>query len=109
MNSIPLSQLRARFTPLAQSRVPVTEIATGLMFDCPCERCAAAPKRQPLWVPLTNPIDPGNLLADTTWQPPARSWHRSGDTVENITLTPSVDFSSSGHWHGNIIDGKAVS
>lgn len=31
-----------------------------------------------------------------------------GDSFENLSLTPSVDASSSGHWHGFITNGECV-
>lgn len=33
-------------------------------------------------------------------------WHRDGDTFENLTLTPSIDASHFGHWHGNVTAGN---
>lgn len=30
----------------------------------------------------------------------------SGDSFENMSLSPSIDASSSGHWHGHITGGK---
>lgn len=33
-------------------------------------------------------------------------WQRSGDTFETLTLTPSVDASKFGHWHGFITNGE---
>jgi hypothetical protein len=33
-------------------------------------------------------------------------WHREGDTFEDLTLTPSVDASHVGHWHGFITHGE---
>jgi hypothetical protein len=35
-------------------------------------------------------------------------WDMTGDSFENITLTPSVDASASGHWHGFIKNGEAT-
>lgn len=31
-----------------------------------------------------------------------------GDSFDSITVTPSIDASASGHWHGNITGGKIV-
>ncbi len=47
---------------------------------------------------------------------PAASWSISGtvptDTgaafVTDLTVTPSIDASDSGHWHGNITNGEAA-
>jgi hypothetical protein len=76
----------------------------GLIFDCPC--CVAAGKRvgerEILSVPFANPIDGG---------PPAETrkafWQRTGTTFEDLTLSPSVDASGFGHWHGWIQNGEA--
>jgi hypothetical protein len=37
--------------------------------------------------------------------PPGYLWQRDGETFETLTLTPSVDASKSGHWHGSISNG----
>ena len=29
-----------------------------------------------------------------------------GETFETLTLTPSVDASAAGHWHGHVTDGE---
>ena len=85
-------------------------VKVGLTFDCPCPACAVPPKvGRRLAISFTPPIDPHMVLPGTTWAPSSPSWQRTGDTFENITLTPSIDFSSHGHWHGFITDGKAVS
>lgn len=33
-------------------------------------------------------------------------WHREGDSFETLTLTPSVDASHFGHWHGFVTGGE---
>ncbi len=33
-------------------------------------------------------------------------WHREGETFDNLTLTPSIDASHFGHWHGFITNGE---
>jgi len=35
-------------------------------------------------------------------------WHRVGETFEDLTLTPSIDASAFGCWHGNITAGEAT-
>lgn len=35
-------------------------------------------------------------------------WHREGDSFETLTLTPSVDASHFGHWHGFITNGDVT-
>src|ERR1043166_1798615 len=92
-----LSELEPRWqVPI---RVSVM-LPTGVSFLCPCWR------GRRLSVPFTNPIDPGGLLSNTGWQPTGRSWQRTGDTFDTLSVYPSVDYSGSGHWHGNIIAGE---
>ena len=69
----------------------------GLTFDCP--HC----KVQSLGVWFSNPVD-GGPAAGPEYSPAPR-WHREGDTFDNMTLSPSIDVSASGHWHGFIING----
>jgi hypothetical protein len=38
--------------------------------------------------------------------PTAHVWTLEGDSFENLTLSPSVDASSSGHWHGFVTNGE---
>lgn len=33
-------------------------------------------------------------------------WLRTGTDFTNLTLSPSLDASSSGHWHGFVINGE---
>lgn len=33
-------------------------------------------------------------------------WHMSGTSFEDMSVTPSVDASASGHWHGFITNGE---
>ena len=78
------------------------------MFDCPCDKCANSKKPQRLYVAFIPPIDPEGRLAETGYHAPQPAWTRTGDTIQNITLSPSIDLSKSGHWHGFITDGKVV-
>lgn len=40
--------------------------------------------------------------------PPGVVWQRTGETFETLTLTPSVDASASGHWHGFVRAGEVT-
>lgn len=40
--------------------------------------------------------------------PPGCLWHRTGDDFETMSVTPSVDASKSGHWHGHIANGEIL-
>jgi hypothetical protein len=35
-------------------------------------------------------------------------WTVTGDTFESLTLTPSVDASRAGHWHGFVTNGETA-
>jgi hypothetical protein len=75
----------------------------GVTFDSPTrpgQRLAA------LFLPA---IDPEGLAAKYGWGeafPQSRKWQRAGDTFESLTLTPSLDFSAAGDWHGHITAGQ---
>jgi hypothetical protein len=62
-----------------------------LVFDCPNCRGDASHR---IRVPLSPAVGSNGC-----------SWQHTGDTVETLTLTPSVD---AGCWHGNITDGRLV-
>lgn len=49
----------------------------------------------PDWNQLVVPADP-----DCAWT--------INGTLENLTVTPSLDASASGHWHGHITNGEIV-
>lgn len=77
--------------------VPKTE-GVGVAFDCPCgnhdeeHRC---------YVPFSNPIGPGPLVAQ-------HGWHRQGTSFDDLTLTPSIfrnGYGSCG-WHGHVTKGE---
>lgn len=65
----------------------------GVTFRCPDAGCD-----QRLGVLFANPPDGLPSL-------PGRAWQRTGDTFDTLTLTPSVDVSACGHWHGFITNG----
>jgi hypothetical protein len=69
----------------------------GLSFTCPC--CGAW-----RYVPFSNPLDGG-----PPHQPDHALWHRTGETFETLTLTPSVlsavEKGGCG-WHGFITNGE---
>jgi hypothetical protein len=73
----------------------------GVTFDCP--HCHALGKYQKLGVWFANPVD-GGTPAEPAVEPKPR-WQRAGETFETLTLTPSIDASASGHWHGWITSG----
>lgn len=74
----------------------------GVTFDCP--HCAATGAYQKLGIWFANPID-GGPAAPPGVEPKPR-WQRTGETFETLTITPSIDASASGHWHGWITNGE---
>lgn len=99
----------------------------GVTFDCPCNTCAlrTPAKRVRLAAAFSNPLDgrapiplEPKILWPTLWPrpdepeglvtvPPGVHWKREGDAFDTLSLTPSVDASKSGHWHGYITNGEA--
>lgn len=70
----------------------------GLTFLCP--HC----RKQRLGVFFANPVD-GKPPTDDA----ALLWTRSaGDDFSNLSITPSIDCSASGHWHGFITNGAVT-
>jgi hypothetical protein len=74
----------------------------GVEFDCPCGQGAACEWGGRIHVPFANPLDGG---------PPGRwgstKWQRTGETFENLSLTPSIH--AVGHWHGWLTNGVLTS
>lgn len=69
----------------------------GLMMDCPCGNKDC----EPLYVAFENPLDGGPAHANKH-QP---LWERTGDTVETVTLRPSILRVGSCGWHGYLTNG----
>jgi hypothetical protein len=83
----------------------------GVSFDCPHCRTTR------IGVAFANPIDggaPSHLRAIEVMPvvasavPPGIAWQRTGETFETLTLSPSVDTSNSGHWHGWVRAGEVT-
>jgi hypothetical protein len=99
-----LTDLNARFLPLHGSD---GKCLAGVELDCPCGH----PKCVSLFVPFKNPIGVG---AGPYGE---KGWERTGDTIERLTLRPSVQRVANGpyegddhfvcSWHGYITDGEA--
>lgn len=74
----------------------------GMLFDCPCGKCGEL-----CGIEFHNPIDGGPS------HDPMRHahWHRTGETFETLTLTPSIHRSGPGGcgWHGFITNGEVMS
>lgn len=72
----------------------------GITFDCPC--CAGKTR---LGVLFVQEIDRDGLPNDVHWSREGIKWNREGDTFETLSLTPSIDASKWGHWHGFVKQG----
>lgn len=77
-------------------------IIFAVRFDCP--HCRV----QRLAVMFTPFIDPSGWLPKIggEWTTKELKWNRTGDTFENLTLTPSINTEWVGHWHGFIENGE---
>lgn len=71
----------------------------GLTFLCPHCRDTR------LGVFFKNPLD-GKPPSDD--YDAGHLWTLSGDTFENLSVTPSIDASKSGHWHGHVTNGEVT-
>jgi hypothetical protein len=72
----------------------------GIAFDCPCH-CASR-----CFVGFENPMD-GGIPYDAS----NPLWHRTGETFETLTLTPSILRSKERGgcgWHGFVTDGSVL-
>ena len=89
-------------------------IRFGLSFLCPhCRETRLAVLFKPF-------IDPDNLARLIEWAIPGAPdpntgeikephwWQRAGENFDDMTLSPSIDASATGHWHGFIINGGLV-
>ncbi len=81
----------------------------GVSFVCP--HCGT--QRLAVW--FANPVDGGAPAPDDHphfddhhHPTPALRWRREGETFETLSLTPSVDASAAGHWHGFITAGNVA-
>lgn len=92
MDAVQLDSLRPRWLDSLPDRKRV-----GMSFDCP--HCASSDEPYRLFVTFDKPLDGGPTIE-------GRHWSRSGDSFQTLTLSPSVDASAQGHWHGFVIDGR---
>jgi hypothetical protein len=103
---VKLAELDASFVSVDERRVAV-------QFRCPGCR------RERIVIPFANPPDGGPASPDMNRR--GVLWQRTGETLETLTLTPSIDFRHTipsdrswvaprvCHWHGWVRNGEAVS
>ncbi len=70
----------------------------GVLFQCP--HC----RGQHVLCYFANPPDGGPPI-DPSVDPGIFRWRRTGTTFDDLTLSPSVDGSRNGHWHGWLENG----
>lgn len=85
----------------------------GVAVQFRCPGC----RRERIVIPLANPVDGG--APDPSMNHRGVLWQRTGETLETLTVTPSVDFRHTNfdddlvekpvkcHWHGWIRNGRA--
>lgn len=82
-----------------------TPFHVGLTFLCP--HC----RKTRIGVGFRPPIDPNNALGMVS-SPEGflrdSLWMRSGESFDCLTLSPSIDVSAAGHWHGSITNGEVA-
>lgn len=70
----------------------------GIRFNCPhCYEFIIA-------IAFANPLDGGPAYD----APDMLTWQRTGETFETLTLSPSIDASKLGHWHGHVVNGQIL-
>lgn len=74
----------------------------GVTFKCPCCR------RIRIGVLFVQEIDMDSLPNDVHWAAEGEKWDRAGETFDTLTLSPSIDGSAYGHWHGFVRGGEVT-
>jgi hypothetical protein len=97
---VKLTELEPRYFVRHEGGQPV-----GITFDCLCKPNCPSRLAIALHMDGTNfdpdPSNPQQFEAgDTIWT------ITSGDSFENLSLSPSIDASKAGHWHGFIMNGE---
>lgn len=90
-----LAELSPKFMTIDEKRV-------GLVFLCPI--CKGTKQNNPddhchhVGVRFSNPLDGAPAYP--------RGWHRTGETLETITLAPSIMMLDGCKWHGFVENGE---
>jgi hypothetical protein len=71
----------------------------GIILDCPCGN---SEHEHRLFVPFRNPLDGGEQLSNQ------QGWERTGETFEDLTLSPSIHRIGGCAWHGWIRNGEII-
>lgn len=78
----------------------------GLTFDCP--HCRMTRLGVAFHHSARQALDDAYILAKHGAPDAQHIWTMTGDDFPTLSLSPSVDASASGHWHGFITDGVAA-
>jgi hypothetical protein len=95
-----LTELKPRFF-----KEPDQEGVVGLTFLCPhCQTTRLGVHFNDVGHTLIGVHEPEAVRA----QPGVEVWTLTGTSFEDLSLTPSVDASATGHWHGFVTQGSVV-
>ena len=91
----------------------------GVSFLCPCCKTTRIgawfdtpvcgnPDADPVKFQHTRAMGEESALNHPEWDTHLGRvlWHRTGDTFETLSLSPSIDCSKWGHWHGYVTNGE---
>lgn len=87
----------------------LNSVVFGVSFQCPhCQSVRLA-------IFFTEPFGETNKINTAQWADPRKSdtveillWNRQGETFDDLTISPSIDASKRGHWHGFIQNGTVA-
>ena len=81
--------------------LPTADGAQGVWFTCPLEHCGHLVV---IW--FENPLNAERILKDVE---PYPRWKRTGETLDTLTLSPSIHDVTPGGcgWHGWVKNGVA--
>lgn len=97
--------------------LPDNPFYIGVRFFCPhCDPALpihGAVRRQKLVVMFSPPIDPTDLIGRGLchWPPEAdrnTCQRAAGDTFDTLTMGSMIAFDTTGHWRGEIREGKLI-
>lgn len=69
-----------------------------------CKRTIITRREQCILASKVKELHEGNVVMTN----PEMAWNFTGNDFETITVTPSIDASASGNWHGFITNGEIV-
>ena len=87
-------------------RVPVTTFAESHCVWFWCPKCHSG-QPHPIEVTIAGRGVPDHLGTHNKKGEPTR-WNLSGDSFENLSLTPSVQLEAGCNWHGHVTNGDAT-